>query len=53
MIEDIEKYIDARIQKLMDELKFLARGSERFINNKSIIIELKKIKEYIRRRKER
>jgi hypothetical protein len=53
MIEDIEKYIDSRIQKLMDELKFLGRGSERFINNKSIIIELKKVKEYIKRRKER
>lgn len=53
MIEDIEKYLDARIKKAENEIKFLARNEQMFISCKAVIIELKKAKEYIKRRKGR
>ena len=51
MIEDIEKYVDGRIEKVTQEMKLFCRNEQMYINYKNIIIELKKIKAYIKNRR--
>lgn len=51
MIEEIEKYIDNRIERLNREIKLFGKESLKFITNRNIIIELRKAKAYIKSKK--
>lgn len=53
MIDEFEKYIDKRIEKAYRDLKLFENDEKRYLIYRNIIIELKTIKEYIKRRKER
>lgn len=47
-MEEIDKYIDSRIERLNREIDIFGKGDIRFITNRNIIIELRKVKAYIK-----
>lgn len=47
-MEEIEKFIDNRIERLNREIEIFGKGDMRFITNRNIIIELRKLKAYIK-----
>lgn len=51
MIDEFEKYIDKRIEKAYRDLKLFGNDEKKYLIYRNIIIELKTIKEYIKRKK--
>ena len=51
MMDEIIKYIDNRIEKHKEKLKFYKKDDLRYRADKNLIMELKIVKEYIKIKK--